>query len=389
MINLGGEGVSLRLGSAEVTAVYLGETLVYGDEPIGSVVQTVRTESAIDASTLVATGAPVPYWGGPDNEPIYWHATAGTNPMWTALRFTLDAIPSGATILDARITVQPLGSALGLGHADDYGEVYLLDSTSPQPISDTLTFRDLTFELGSVHPGPVQWNYGPTAAGGELVSPNLAALVQQVVDTGDTSALMFIVQDNPNPASSQAQDVNAANSAHTPENRPTLRIEYVTEDVPLPSAAFIDSWTQPTATAGVNSKAGYRFRAAMPVMVNELGLFAAPGATGDEVIELWEVGGAMIASVTLTPVDNGEWTYAPITPVTLQAGQLYTLTRHRVGGAGRIIYIDPPTIDWNPAIDSIRVVFGGWQDGEPTMVFEPPDASWAEGYYAVNARFTL
>lgn len=394
MIAFGSSALTnLFLGDSAVQRAYLGESLVYGDEPIQTVVQTVRTESAIDASTLVmfpgeGGSPPSQYWGGPDNEPIYWHSATSTTPMATALRFTLpDAIPAGATILDARLTAQPLGSALGLGHADDYGTAYLLETNSP--IGSTVAFMDRVQGLVANPYGSVQWSYGPTEAAGELVSPNLASLVQQLVGTGDVSALMFIVQDNPNPASAQSEDVNAANSAHTPENRPTLRIEYIAGDVPLPPATFIDNWTQPTATAGVNSKAGYRFRAATAVTVNELGLFAAPDATSDEVIELWEVGGAMIASVTLTPVDNGEWTYAPITPVTLQAGQSYTLTRHRVGGVGRVVYIDPPSIDWNPAIDSIRVIYGGWQDGEPTTVFEPPDASWAEGYYAVNARFAL
>lgn len=385
---------NLFIGDSAVQRVYLGESLVYGDEPIQTAVQTARTESAIDASTLVMFPAgdnpPSQYWGGPDNEPIYWHSATSTTPMATALRFALpDTIPAGATILDARLTVQPLGSALGLGHADDYGEAYLLQDTYSGPISSTSYFMSRVQGLVVNPYGSVRWDYGPTEAGGEFVSPNLASLVQQAVNAGDISALMFIVRDNPNPASTQSQDVNAANSANTPENRPALRIEYVAGDAPLPPATFIDNWTQPTATAGVNSKAGYRFRAATAVTVNELGLFAAPDATSDEVIELWEVGGAMVASVTLTPVDNGEWTYAPITPVTLQAGQSYTLTRHRVGGVGRMIYIDPPSIDWNPAIDSIRVIYGGWQDGEPTTVFEPPNASWAEDYYAVNARFTL
>lgn len=121
------------------------------------------------------------------------------------------------------------------------------------------------------------------------------------------------------------------------------------------------------------------------LVVSELGLFAAPDATSNEVIELWEVGGSMLASVTLTPVPD-EWVYAPITPVTLPVGQ-YALSRHRVGGVGRMVYIDPPSIDWSPLIDSVRVIYGSASGGEPATTFEPPDASWAEGYYAVNARF--
>lgn len=226
-MRLGDAATTLYLGDAAIGRAYLGEQLVYSSAPT-PVSLTVRAETAVDASTLVLLPS-FEYWGGPDNEPIYWHAVASTNTMYTALRFALpSAIPAGATILNARLTVHALGSATGLGHIDDRGQVYLVPDRAPAPISDTNEFYDLTVYLA----GGIQWNYGPTAAGGAFESPNLAALVQGLVDGGSVSGLMFIVQDNPNPASTQTQDVNAANSAHTPENRPYLYLEYTTGDAP-------------------------------------------------------------------------------------------------------------------------------------------------------------
>lgn len=155
---------------------------------------------------------------------------------------------------------------------------------------------------------------------------------------------------------------------------------------PEPDGEFLTEFVPSGETSGIDSKAGYRFRTTEALTVSELGLFAAPEADSDEIIEIWEAGGSMLASVTVTPVP-GEWVYGSITPVQLASGQLFAISRHRVGGVGRIVPIDPTTAVFDSALSEIRVVYGDWDAGEPVTEFDPPDASWAEDYFAVNARF--
>jgi hypothetical protein len=80
---------------------------------------------------------------------------------------------------------------------------------------------------------------------------------------------------------------------------------------------------------------GYRFTVsgALPLEVSDLGVWnqdtaaGGPGLTSDHEVGIWDSAQALLTSVTVTPAGTvvGDWTYASVTPVTLNPGETYTI----------------------------------------------------------------
>lgn len=154
------------------------------------VMVSARVASGTDASTAAIWAD----WRGTD-EPLYWRDGTGKNNN-TNLRFAGLQIPRGATITEAYITVYAEGPRTG-SNSDDYVTIGAEQADNSASITDLPNHVSRMTNLGTT----VQWPTPNMVANQAIVSPNLAALVQQVVNrggwpNGTGGAIQFFAQNN-------------------------------------------------------------------------------------------------------------------------------------------------------------------------------------------------
>lgn len=152
--------------------------------------QRIRTAATRDSITNLPG---IPYWE--EFGPLYFISN-GTGQT-TALRFTGLNIPQGATIVDARITLYAAANQSVAATA-----WVTIGTEQVDNASQLTSAANHESRKGSVGATP-QW--GPAAANiqavnGPFRSPNLAAIVQEIVDRGGWSsgnAIQFFAAPNP------------------------------------------------------------------------------------------------------------------------------------------------------------------------------------------------
>ena len=181
-----------------------------GAKPKAIYTQTVTVGSQSDSITRANT-----YWGTTD--PLYWISNQNYN---SALRFTGLLIPQGAKVLTATLSVFRRTTMGGMT-ANDYVEVGVEQIANPAALSSLANHQSRETNIGDT----IQWALGSGAAGSESVSPNLAAIVQEVVDLpGWSGNIMFFNNPNDNP-DNDGQSVHSYYSGTAP-TYPKLFVEY-------------------------------------------------------------------------------------------------------------------------------------------------------------------
>lgn len=150
---------------------------------------TRRSAAVRDSITNLPS---IPYWGQFD--PLYM--ISGTPNATTALRFTNITIPQGATILDARLTVWTNLNQSNVSTAWMTVGAEQVDNASQ--LSSAANHESRKGNLGTT----LQWGPHAGLAGSNLPfqSPNLAAIVQQIVNRGgwaSGNAIQFFTAANP------------------------------------------------------------------------------------------------------------------------------------------------------------------------------------------------
>ena len=143
---------------------------------------------------------------------------------------------------------------------------------------------------------------------------------------------------------------------------------------------------------------GYEFTANTAVSVDGLGTFAVDGfqLPTNEPVGLWDSGGNLLASTTLTTSDpvivtpaGGSWVFAAITPVALTAGDSYY-----VGSVGPEAYAYGfygfPGFTVAPSITYVQDAFGYGNYSVGTLSF--PDATSSQpgftGFFGGNVELS-
>lgn len=150
---------------------------------------TRRTAAVRDSITNLPS---IPYWS--EFDPLYM--ISGTPNATTALRFTDITIPQGATILDARLTVW--SNLNQSNNATAWATVGAEQVDNATQLSSAANHESRKGNLGTT----LQWgpHAGLGAANLPFQSPNLAAVVQQVVGRpgwASGNAIQFFVAANP------------------------------------------------------------------------------------------------------------------------------------------------------------------------------------------------
>lgn len=179
-----------------------------------------KVSTANDAESIVRG---VTYRGSAGGEdPLYWHSRKGAS-LNTNLRFTGVAVPQGATIVDARLTVYANAAASGMD-ANDFVVVGAEQVDSATAVTDYSTHNTRAASVGVT----VNWPVPNIALLGADTSPNLASVVQQIVNRALWSAgnIQFFIESNFNSVSKP--DIERHNFVTAPSSAyyPTLSVTY-------------------------------------------------------------------------------------------------------------------------------------------------------------------
>jgi hypothetical protein len=148
------------------------------------------------------------------------------------------------------------------------------------------------------------------------------------------------------------------------------------------------------SSGGVDTTWGWKFTVASPIAVVGLGLFdtGADGLANSHEIGLWNSGGSLLTSTTITNANStsfaststaGNWRSTPITPLVLTAGVYVVGAFYAASSPDHFINITstfPGTVSTLPGVtfDESRFAFGS------SLVFpsgnNPPDT----GYFGPN-----
>lgn len=134
---------------------------------------SARVNSNADSGTRVSWGGN--YWGGPDGEPLYWQDAQG-RLMWTNLRFTGLTIPRNATVTNAVIRLWSRDTLSAAAHK--YNDVAVEQVNSATAITNSANFGSRMSNVGS----SIRWTYPSTTTDQPITSPNLASIVQPIVN---------------------------------------------------------------------------------------------------------------------------------------------------------------------------------------------------------------
>lgn len=154
----------------------------------------------------------------------------------------------------------------------------------------------------------------------------------------------------------------------------------------VPASAQAQSLAIQSFTGGIVSSGnfflGYRFTANADISVTSLGVLAT--ITQSHTAGLYDIGGNQLALVTVQPTDtiDGQWRFAPITPVPLTSGQDYVIASD--SNSDLPFVFNPTSSALDPAITWVEDRFkSGAAAGFPAAV----DGGATPGFFQVNFRF--
>lgn len=146
------------------------------------------------------------------------------------LRFTGLQIPRNATIQDARITLYAAGNWTGGGNADDYLVVGAEQVDNASAITSYSAHNTRRTNVGTT----VNWSIVTRTNNQALVSPDLSAVVQQIVNRGGWpdgtgGAIQFFLQNNQvaNLAWNFSPHVQSYSTNNGAQYLPLLEITYI------------------------------------------------------------------------------------------------------------------------------------------------------------------
>lgn len=182
---------------------------------------TLRVASNHDALTAVIWAS----WRGAD-EQIYWLDRQGRQ-MNTNLRFTNLTVPQGATITDARLTLYARGNRTGAAATD----FVTIGAEQVDNATQVTSYANHTSRMGNVGV-TVDWLMTNMTVNQALESPNLAAVVQQVVNRAgwvSGNAIQFFCANNPVANMNWNFDVDMQNYAvnNGAQYYPMLEVTYL------------------------------------------------------------------------------------------------------------------------------------------------------------------
>jgi hypothetical protein len=127
---------------------------------------------------------------------------------------------------------------------------------------------------------------------------------------------------------------------------------------------------------------GFRFTVSSSYQVASLGVYNADtnGLTSSHQVGIWDETQNLIASVTVDPstgVAIGDWTYAPITPVTLNPGQTYTAGATYTSDDDDSYISGASGVTTDPAVTWLNAVYPA--SGDLGFVFPTLDSSPTSG----------
>lgn len=186
---------------------------------------SARVNSQNDGVTYMPSAS---YRGGA-GEDIWWKDKAG-RALNTNLRFTGLQIPRGATIDDARITVWSLGTRTGV-NANDYVNVYAEQVNNATAITSAAALTSRWSNVGTSVTWPVGGNL---VLNGPITSPNISAVVQQIVNRagwpdGTGGAIQFFIDGSTVANSGLSDDINmqSYDLNNSAQYIPLLEITYI------------------------------------------------------------------------------------------------------------------------------------------------------------------
>lgn len=193
--------------------------------PLVPVTVSYRITANNDGASLVH---PLTYWGGADGEPFYWQDHE-RRELTQVMRFTGIAIPQGATITNATLSVWSVGNWAGTPALNEYNynDFGVEQADNPGQITNYSTGNSRRTNVGSV----VRWVVPRIAGNSQSTSPDLSSIIQPIVNRpgwASGNAMVFFgaaSEDSMSAAASPAAQSNGHNAGI--EYRPLLEITYL------------------------------------------------------------------------------------------------------------------------------------------------------------------
>lgn len=153
---------------------------------------------------------------------------------------------------------------------------------------------------------------------------------------------------------------------------------YAASAAALPIEAVTFS-TSSTASYPGPVVAGYLFQATNTIQVTDLGAFdlGGDGFLNDHTVGIWDVNASLLTSTTVTSSDPlvGNFRYAPITPITLTAGDYYYVGASDFNGTGEdsLVFVQPADLTVAPDIAYYESAISSTHAGLvwPNLYFNP------------------
>ena len=190
--------------------------------PLTPITVSYRITTNNDGASLFHSSS---YWGGPDGEPFYWQDDQ-LRLLTQVLRFPSVMVPRGATITDARISVWSVSTWSGFtaGNYNDFG-VEQVDNGAT--ITNYSSGNSRRSNVGSV----IRWQVPNISANSESQSPNLASIVQPVINRAGWNpgnALVFFGEATQDPSAAKHQPAAQSNGHNAgAQYRPLISITYL------------------------------------------------------------------------------------------------------------------------------------------------------------------
>lgn len=182
-----------------------------------------RVTTDRDGGTLFT---PSNYWGGPDGEPYYWQDRLG-RLMHSNFRFTNVQIPRNAPIVSAAVSLWSRDTfAANSSKWNDIGAEQVDNATQP---TNAANFGSRATNVGTV----VRWTYGASVVNQPMISPDLAEVVQEIVNRpgwNPGQAIQFFTETDTNVGGGWGADPQGQSVSYTggvTSRRPRLEVTYL------------------------------------------------------------------------------------------------------------------------------------------------------------------
>jgi len=136
-----------------------------------------------------------------------------------------------------------------------------------------------------------------------------------------------------------------------------------------------------TGNVNANLTVGWQFSLAQPVTVTHLGLwdYDGTGLKESHLVSIWDSGGTLMTSATVSGSGAGNWVWASVPSTTLNTGP-YTIGARYISRTQDLVGLSADTVSTAPGVTHIKGVGGPW-GSVPSIDYDKQ-----KGYFGPNFR---